>query len=46
MSNNLQNPIVVTSQPQTVLVVNPFDDLNQEWSTDLFDCCDDIGDCK
>jgi hypothetical protein len=36
-------PQYVTQQPTTG---NPFRELNQQWSIGLYDCCDDIGQCK
>jgi hypothetical protein len=38
-------PVYITHQP-VVLAANPFYELNGEWSTGLFDCFDDIGECK
>lgn len=46
MAKISQGPAIVTTQPQTLVVVNPFFDQYQEWSTDLFDCCDDVRQCK
>ena len=43
MAYNTDQTFYVTNQPVTV---NPFEQLNGEWTTDLCSCCDDVSQCK
>jgi hypothetical protein len=41
-------PVYITAQPQSnaPLAANPFLQYCNEWSTGLFNCCDDTSQCK
>ena len=45
MARVTDQAMYVTQQPQ-IHAANPFYEPNGEWSTGLYDCCDDIGECK
>lgn len=39
-------PVVIATQPQAIILNNPFYDYNQEWTVGLCDCFNDVGQCK
>ncbi len=43
MSYTAQRTTYVTNQPAAV---NPFEQLNNKWSADLFGCCDNVSQCE
>ena len=48
MAHNVVQPQYILAQPQAQVVfqVDPFKQLQSEWTVDLFDCCDDMTQCK
>ena len=48
MAFNNGQPAYVTTQPQpqVVILADPFKQLQNEWSVDLCNCCDDMGQCE
>ncbi len=43
MSYTAERTTYVTNQP---VAVHPFEQLNNEWSADLFGCCDNVSECE
>ncbi|CAF1330684.1 unnamed protein product [Rotaria sordida] len=45
MANATVHPFIITNQPQSLPMVNPFRDFNNEWTVGLCDCCNDVSQC-
>ncbi|CAF1431149.1 unnamed protein product [Rotaria sordida] len=45
MAYTKTHPFIITNQPQSRPMVNPFHDFNNEWTVGLCDCCNDVSQC-